>query len=126
MPPTVDALQESLRKLEQPDAKLQKEVAPGVYAFGAVRPMGRIRAYTSAGLAPFAGRGAQSEFFLLGHVHLDPASGRVRAVEGFNGPEGERWAKQAFETLKGLDKLAPEAKLSALHPLRACPQTGVR
>lgn len=120
-----EALKDVLKSLEVADAKLSREVAPGVYAYGAIRPMGRIRAYTSAGLAPFAGRGAQSEFLLLGHVHAD-AAGLVLRVEGFNGPEGERWAKAAFEKLKPTGQLAPGASLQPLTPLRNCPHTGIR
>lgn len=125
MSATADGLREILKGLEQAESKLQREVAPGVHAFGAVRPMGRIRSYTSAGLAPFAGRGAQSEFLLLGHIHVD-AEGHVKRVEGFNGPEGERWAKAAHEKLKATGQLAPDATLQALTPLRNCPHTGIR
>jgi hypothetical protein len=115
-----------LRDLENAEVKHHGEVGPRAHAFGANRPMGRIRTYSSAGLAPFAGRGAQSEFHLLGHVHLDAAESLVVRVEGFNGAEGERWAKQAFEKLKTMQALAPNATLSALTPLRNCAQTGIR
>ena len=65
-----------LLAIESQDAKLQREIAPGVYVYGSVRPMGRIRAYSTAGLSPFAGRGAPSEFMLVGHVHVG-ADGKV-------------------------------------------------
>ena len=120
-----DALLEALRLLESEDSKLQGSIAPGVYAYGSHRPMGRIRTYSSAGLAPFAGRGAQKEFHLLGHVHLD-AAGKVLRVEGFNGGEGERWAKQAFEKLKASGGNAEGAVVEPLKPLRGCPHTGIR
>lgn len=121
-----DALQTSLKRLEHEEAKLQGAVAPGVYAYGANRPMGRIRSYSAAGLTPFAGRGAQSEFLLLGHVHVDAAN-LITRVEGFNGQEGERWAKAADVKLKAAPELlAPDAKITPLTPLRGCPHTGVR
>src|SRR5207248_2558904 len=113
-----------LQDLEDSEAKHHGEVAPRVHAFGANRPMGRIRTYSSAGLSPFAGRGAQTEFHLLGHVHLE--GGLVARVEGVNGAEGERWAKQAFEKLKTIQGLAPGATLQAATPLRNCPSTGIR
>lgn len=111
--------------LETKDVKLMGLVGPNVYAFGQNRPMGRIRAYSAAGLAPFAGRGAPSEFHLLGHVHVDGA-GRVSRVEGFNGAEGERWAKAAKEKLTANGTFAEGASVVPLTPLRACPHTGVR
>ena len=114
-----------LLDLEAKDVKLMGSVGPNVYAFGQNRPMGRIRAYSAAGLAPFAGRGAPSEFHLLGHVHLD-ASGKVTRVEGFNGAEGERWAKAAKEKLVPSGMLAEGATVQPMTPLRACPHTGVR
>lgn len=120
-----DALVESLKLLETEDSKLQGAIAPGVYAYGSHRPMGRIRTYSSAGLAPFAGRGAQKEFHLLGHVHVD-ASGKAVRVEGFNGAEGERWAKQAFEKLKANGGAAEGAVAEPLKPLRGCAHTGIR
>lgn len=113
-----------LKPLEDSEAKIRGEVAPGVFAFGAVRPMGRIRAYTSAGLGPFAGRGMPNEFMLMGHVHAEK-DGRVTRIEGFNGPEGERWAKQAYDKLKA-QGLAEGVAFTANTPLRACPHTGVR
>jgi hypothetical protein len=111
--------------LETKDVKLLGSVAPGVYAFGQNRPMGRIRAYSAAGLAPFAGRGAPSEFHLLGHVHVDDA-GKVARVEGFNGAEGERWAKHVKDKLSAAGTLAEGATVQPLTPLRTCPHTGVR
>lgn len=111
--------------LELKDVKLMGAVSPGVYAYGQNRPMGRIRAYSAAGLAPFAGRGAPSEFHLLGHVHVD-AAGKVSRVEGFNGAEGERWAKAAKEKLVATAMLAEGATVQPLTPLRACAHTGVR
>jgi hypothetical protein len=116
---------EFLLKLESKEIELAAQVAPGVWAFGSVRPMGRIRAYTSAGLTPFAGRGAPSEFLLLGHVHVD-AAGLVTKVEGFNGMEGEAWAKTAKVKLDAESKLAPGATVLPMAPLRGCPHTGVR
>lgn len=115
---------ERLRVLEAGEAKLAAEVAPGVYAFGAIRPLGRIRAYSSAGLTPFAGRGLPSEFHLLGHVHVD--GGRVTRIEGFNGGEGERWARAAQERAVAEDLLATNAHVQPLTPLRGCPFTGIR
>lgn len=120
-----EAVLKMLRDLEHEDSKHQVEIAPGVHAFGAMRPMGRIRTYSSAGLAPFAGRGAQSEFLLLGHVHVN-GEGQVTRVEGFNGAEGERWAKQAFEKLKVTRGLAEGATYQGLTPLRNCQHTGIR
>lgn len=107
------------------DAELQGALAPGVYAYGADRPMGRIRAYSAAGLSPFAGRGAPKEFHLLGHIHLD-AAGKVVRIEGFNGQEGERWAKQAKEKLEKSGELAANAVVTPMMPLRGCPHTGIR
>lgn len=115
---------EWLKDIETKDVKLQAEVAPSVFAFGSVRPMGRIRAYSSAGLGPFAQR-AQSEFVLLGHVHLD-AAGKVTRLEGFNGGEGERWARAAQERLAKESRLADAAVVQPLTPLRGCPHSGVR
>lgn len=116
---------ETFRELELADIKHLGEIVPGVHAYGAKRPMGRIRAYTSAGLTPFAGRGAPSEVLLLGHVHVD-AKGRASVIEGFNGAEGERWAKRAEELLTKADLLAPEARVTPFTPLRGCAHTGVR
>ncbi|GEM_PF-6048339 len=114
-----------ISSLEDKEIVLAHLPAANVYAFGALRPMGRIRAYTSAGLTPFAGRGAPSEFLLLGHVHVD-AAGLVSKVEGFNGQEGERWAKAAKEKLAAAGKLASNAVVTPLTPLRACAHTGIR
>lgn len=111
--------------VETPDIKVQTEVAPRVWAFGAVRPMNRIRAYSSAGLSPFAGRGTPKEFQLFGHLHLDEA-GKVVRIEGFNGNEGEAWAKQAKERLAKADALAEKAVVQPVTPLKHCPHTGVR
>lgn len=111
--------------LEDREAKYRGEIAPGVHVFGADRPMGRIRAYTSAGLQPFAGRGAPNEFHLIGHVHTRP-DGKVLRVEGFNGAEGEKWATTAHEKLAKSDALAEGAELQAFTPLRRCQHTGVR
>lgn len=111
--------------LETKDVKLMGAVAQDVYAFGQVRPMGRIRAYSAAGLAPFAGRGAPSEFHLVGHVHLD-AQGKVSRIEGFNGAEGERWAKASKDKLTPTGMLAEGAATVPLTPLRGCPHTGIR
>lgn len=116
---------EFLFLLEQAESKLQGLIAPGVYAFGQTRPMGRIRSYTSAGLGPFAGRGLPKEFHLLGHVHLD-ADGKVSKVEGFNGAEGERWAKNARDKLVAAGLLPEGAIVMPLAPLRGCPHTGIR
>lgn len=113
------------RQLETKDVKLQGEIAPGVLVFGAVRPMGRIRAYSAAGLSPFAGRGLQQEIHLLGHIHVD-GSGKASRVEGFNGAEGERWAQHAHGVLSKADLLAPNAEFRAFTPLRGCPHSGVR
>lgn len=115
-----------LLELEDKEAKYRGEIAPGVHIFGAERPMGRIRAYSSAGLTPFGGRGAPSEFLLMGHVHMAPDGERVLRVEGFNGVEGEKWAKQAHEKLAKKDALATNATLTAFTPLRTCNYTGVR
>lgn len=114
-----------LKDLGTRDAALQGALAPGVYVYGSERPMGRIRAYSAAGLSPFAGRGAPREFHLLGHVHLD-AEGKVARIEGFNGQEGERWAKQAKEKLEKSGGLAANAVVTLMAPLRSCPHTGVR
>ena len=114
-----------LDAIETKDVKLKGIVGPSVYAFGDVRPMNRIRAYTSAGLSPFAGRGNPTEFLLLGHVHVD-ADGKVERVEGFNGAEGERWAKEAKERLTKADALAPNAVIIPTTPLKQCPYTGFR
>lgn len=119
-----DHLPELLKRLEVAEGKLQGLIAPGVYAYGSNRPMGRIRSYSAAGLTPFAGRGAQQEFHLVGHVHFD-GDGKVLKVEGFNGAEGERWAKQAHEKLKNEGQLAAGATLEPMKPLRGCPQTGI-
>lgn len=116
---------EFLLKLETAEVELRGQIAPGVWAYGAVRPMGRIRAYTSAGLTPFAGRGAPSEFLLLGHVHVD-AAGNATKVEGFNGLEGETWAKGAKDKLAKENKLAAGASVTPMTPLRGCNYTGVR
>jgi hypothetical protein len=123
--PADESTVKMLQDLEVGDAKHQGEIAPSVHAYGAIRPMGRIRSYSSAGLAPFAGRGAQSEFHLLGHVHLTP-EGQVSRVEGFNGQEGERWAKAAADRLRAALALAPGAVVQPLTPLRACAATGIR
>jgi hypothetical protein len=114
-----------LDALETKDVKLKGVVGPSVYAFGDVRPMNRIRAYTSAGLSPFAGRGNPTEFLLLGHIHVD-ADGKVDRIEGFNGQEGERWAKEARERLAKTDALASNATLIPTTPLKQCPYTGFR
>jgi len=114
-----------LDALETKDVKCQGTVGPNVYAFGDVRPMNRIRAYTSAGLSPFAGRGNPVEFLLLGHVHVD-AAGKVERVEGFNGAEGERWAKEAKERLAKTDVLAANASITPMTPLKQCQFTGFR
>lgn len=114
-----------LHTIETKDVEFQKEVAPGVYAFGAFRPMGRIRAYSAAGLTPFAGRGSQNEFLLIGHVHTDPM-GKVAKLEGFNGMEGERWVKQAAEKLQKATLLAEGALVNGKAALRSCPHTGIR
>ena len=114
-----------LMELEAAEAKYRGEIAPGVHIFGSDRPMGRIRAYTSAGLQPFAGRGNPSEFHLLGHIHAD-ANNKVTRVEGFNGQEGERWARQAHEKLAKKDGLADNAAITPFTPLRNCTHTGVR
>lgn len=114
-----------LEGIETRDVKLKGLVGPNVYAFGDLRPMNRIRAYTSAGLSPFAGRGNPSEFLLLGHVHLD-ASGKVVRVEGFNGGEGERWAKEASEKLAKAGALAQTASVQPITPLKSCSFTGFR
>lgn len=111
--------------LEDKESKYQGEIAERVYAFGAQRPMGRIRAYTSAGLQPFGGRGAPSEFHLLGHIHLDK-DGKVTRVEGFNGLEGEAWAKQAHVKLVSKNALSIDAVVQPLAPLKACPHTGIK
>lgn len=116
---------EHIVALEDKESKFTGLIAPGVYAFGSVRPMNRIRAYTSAGLGPFAGRGAPSEYHLLGHVHTDD-KGNVERIEGFNGAEGERWAKQAHQKLVARGAWGPSAKLAATAPLKGCPHTGVR
>lgn len=117
-PPFLDAL-------ETKDTKLKGRVGPNVYAFGDVRPMNRIRAYTSAGLTPFAGRGNPTEFLLLGHVHVNE-KGKVTRVEGFNGQEGERWAKEAGMRLEKLQQLAEGAVVQPLMPLKLCQFTGFR
>lgn len=114
-----------LKGLGTRDSTLQGMLAPGVYAYGSERPMGRIRAYSAAGLSPFAGRGAPREFHLLGHIHLD-ADNKVTRIEGFNGQEGERWAKQAKEKLDKTGDLAPGAVVTPAMPLRGCPHTGIR
>lgn len=114
-----------LLALEEKEVKLIGLVGANCYAFGQNRPLGRIRAYTSAGLGPFAGRGMPSEMHLLGHVHLDE-EGRVSRLEGFNGAEGERWAKGARERLVKEGVLAPGAVVTPLTPLRGCPFTGIR
>ena len=114
-----------LDAIETKDVKLKSIVAPNVYAYGDVRPMNRIRAYTSAGLTPFAGRGNPTEFLLLGHVHVD-SEGKVSRVEGFNGLEGEKWAKQAGEKLAKENALAEKAVVQPLMPLKLCPHTGFR
>lgn len=118
-------LEEVLRTLEWDDVKHVGSVGPGVHAFGAKRPMNRIRAHSSAGLGPFAGRGTPSEVQLFGHVHVD-GKGAITRVEGFNGAEGERWAKRAHAHLEETGALGPNAELVAFTPLRACPYTGVR
>lgn len=115
-----------LMELEADEAKYRGEIAPGVHIFGSDRPMGRIRAYSSAGLQPFGGRGAPNEFHLLGHIHLTPDGAKVTRVEGFNGAEGEKWAKQAHEKLAKKDALTDDAKLTLFTPLRNCSHTGVR
>lgn len=114
-----------LDTLETKETKLQGLVGPNTYAFGDVRPMNRIRAYTSAGLGPFAGRGNPTEFLLLGHVHVD-AEGKVLRVEGFNGQEGERWAKLAGERLTKAGLLPTGAVVQPVTPLKQCQFTGFR
>lgn len=123
--PAAPARPAFLDTIETRDAKLKGTVAPNVYAYGDVRPMNRIRAYTSAGLSPFAGRGNPTEFLLLGHVHVD-AQGKVSRVEGFNGLEGETWAKQAGDKLAKAGVLADKAVVQPLMPLKLCPHTGFR
>ena len=123
--PSDVTLADKLRLLEDSEAKLRGEVAPGVFAFGALRPMGRIRAYTSAGLGPFAGRGMPNEILLLGHVHFAP-DGSIARVEGFNGPDGEKWAKQASDRAKAQGIAADKMVVQPLTPLRSCPHTGIR
>lgn len=114
-----------LHTLDTKDAEFHKEVAPGVFAYGSFRPMGRIRAYSAAGLTPFAGRGSQSEFLLIGHVHTDPM-GKISKLEGFNGLEGERWVKQAHEKATKAGLLAEGATATPKTALRGCPHTGIR
>lgn len=114
-----------LDSIETKEAKVAGIVAPNVYAYGDVRPMNRIRAYTSAGLTPFAGRGNPTEFLLLGHIHIDP-EGKVARVEGFNGLEGERWAAQAGEKLAKAGLLAEKAVVQPKMPLKLCPHTGFK
>lgn len=116
---------EYLLKLEDKDSKMYSEIAPNVFAFGQVRPMGRIRAYSSAGLSPFGGRGAPSEFHLLGHVHVD-SEGKVARIEGFNGAEGERWAKGAQVKLTAAGAMGEKAVVTPFTPLKGCAHTGVR
>lgn len=120
-----DSLVEALKRLEHAESKFQGPIAPGVYAYGSHRPMGRIRSYSAAGLTPFAGRGMQHEFHLVGHIHVDD-QGRVLRVEGFNGQEGERWAKQAHEKLKTSSGLAEGATVEPTKALRGCAHTGIR
>lgn len=114
-----------LQTIETKDIEFHKEVAPGVFSFGAFRPMGRIRAYSAAGLTPFAGRGSQNEFLLVGHVHTDPM-GKVSKLEGFNGLEGERWVKASNEKLGKAGLLAEGALVTPKTALRGCPHTGIR
>lgn len=114
-----------LETLETKETKLQGLVGPNTYAFGDVRPMNRIRAYTSAGLGPFAGRGNPTEFLLLGHVHVDEA-GKVLRVEGFNGQEGERWAKLAGDRLAKAGLLPAGSVVQPVTPLKLCQFTGFR
>jgi len=123
--PAAPARPAFLETLETKDTKIRGVVGPNVYAFGDVRPMNRIRAYTSAGLTPFAGRGNPTEFLLLGHVHVD-AEGKVSRVEGFNGQEGEKWAKLAGEKLAKAGVLAEKAVVQPLTPLKSCQFTGFR
>lgn len=111
--------------LEEKEVKLLGLVGPNVWAFGQSRPLGRIRSYTSAGLGPFAGRGLPSEIHLLGHVHMDDA-GKVAKVEGFNGREGESWAKKARDRLTKEGALAEGAVIIPAAPLRGCTFTGIR
>lgn len=114
-----------LKFLELADAKLQLEVGPNVFAFGAKRALGRIRAYSSAGLQPFAGRGMPTEFHLLGHAHFSP-EGKLLRIEGFNGQEGERWARNAEAKLKAEGILPEDCVVQPAAPLRGCAFTGVR
>jgi len=113
-----------VKAIETRETPLQGPVGPNVFAFGEDRPMGRIRAYTTAGLTPFAGRGSPREFHLLGHVHVD--GDKVVRVEGFNGIEGEKWAKLAAEALTKNGHLAEQADVILSTPLRGCPYTGIR
>lgn len=117
-------LAEVLKALEAGDAKHRGEIRPGVHVYGAQRPMGRIRAYSNAGLTPFAGRGMPNEIVLTGHVHVE--GGQIKRIEGFNGLEGERWAKQAHEKAEKLGAWPTGAEVVPTTPLRGCPYTGVR
>ena len=53
-------------------------------------------------------------------------AGKAARVEGFNGAEGERWAKQAAEKLKANGGTAEGFVVEALKPLRGCAHTGIR
>lgn len=99
------------------------EMAPGVHAYGITQAMGRVRAYQTAGLGPFAGRGLPQEKLLVGHIHTD-SNGKVTHIEGFNGGSGERFAHAARDVLHQAGLLTPETAVEPTKGLRLCPYTG--
>lgn len=107
------------------DVRYVGEGPKGVHVYVIVQPMGRVRAYQSAGLAPAAARGSPQEQLLVGHVHSDDA-GKVLRIEGFNGREGEKFTEAARKSFEGAGLTTPETTIEPTKPLKACAYTGFR
>lgn len=117
------ALADVLAEIAVGNLSYRGQVAPRVHAFVTERAMSRVRSYQTAGLQPIAARGPPVETVLLAHVHED-AEGAVVAVEGFNGPEGERAAQKLKDDLGTRGLLPATATFRANVPLRECPHSG--
>jgi len=111
-----------LKSIRLPEGRYVTEVKPGIHAFGADRPMSRVRSYQTKGLPGMAGRGMSREFLLLAHVHVDAAR-KVTLIEGFNGGEGQR-AAEAIRAALAQAGLAEGARFEPTQPLKACPASG--
>ena len=114
----VSDLQGLLRKLAFDGVTFLKEVGQDAYGYGTRQAMTRVRAYQSAGLQPFAARGPLHETVLVGHVHVK--GGLVTRIEGFNGPQGMRWAEKARGEVEKAGLLAPDAVVTPSTALRDC------